>query len=87
MNGVVVVLGIDIEGEDIIRVDVYGKVGITPDGAAALAVRTDLGRRTDLVQRCTYSFLVLTSLRSELYLGQEVRSAWTQTTIQDRINN
>jgi hypothetical protein len=48
MNGVVVVLGIDLEGEDIIRIDVNGKVGVTPDSATPLAVRTNSRGGADL---------------------------------------
>jgi hypothetical protein len=48
VDGVVVVLGIDLEGQDIIGVDVDGKVGIALHSAATRAVGWDLGRGADL---------------------------------------
>ena len=44
----VVVLRVELEGEEVIGVDVDSKIGITPDGTGAFAVGRDLGRRADL---------------------------------------
>jgi hypothetical protein len=44
----VVVLGVEFEGQDVIAVDVDGKVGVAPDGTATFAMGRHLGGGTDL---------------------------------------
>jgi hypothetical protein len=37
-HGLVVVLGVEFEGQEVIAVDVDGKVGVAPDGTATFPV-------------------------------------------------
>jgi hypothetical protein len=48
MDGMVVVLRIELKSEDVVGIDIDGEIGIAPDGAGTFAVGPDLRWRANL---------------------------------------